>query len=123
MRNIVVLLLFSICSLLSFQSCGDDGPLEDKECYIEYRITCDTPNAQMHIAANDLGAKGVYAKGSYKNDLKTKDYFAVIKVKCDDRKALISVELYVNKKLRAKKSGNSTVYISERLKGKGPYLE
>ncbi len=104
------------------QSCSDDVPIEDKESFIEYRITCDTPDAQMHIDANGLDALGIYAKGSYEKKLRTKEFFAVIDVRCTDHKALISVELYVNGKLRASENGNASVFISERLKGKGPYL-
>lgn len=109
--------------MASFQSCGgDDTPIEDIKTKIKYRITCDMEDAQMHIDANGLGILGLYVKNSFENELKTKDYFAVVKVCCEDPKALITIDLYIGEK-HFRRCGNSSVFISERLKGKGPYLE
>ena len=91
MRNIGALLFF-ICFFMLLQSCSDDETLESKEFFIEYHISCDNPDAQMHIDANGLDPKGVYVKNAYKNGLNTKNYFAVVDVKCEDPKAVISVE-------------------------------
>lgn len=122
MKNIIYFILLSFL-MASFQSCGgDDTPIEDIKTKIKYRITCDMEDAQMHIDANGLGALGLYVKNSFENELKTKDYFAVVKVRCEDPKALITIDLYIGKK-HFRRSGNSSVFISERLKGTGPYLE
>lgn len=48
--------------------------------------------------------------------------FAIVEVRCEDPKVAIHVDLYVNKKFRTSADGNRSVFISERLKGKGPYL-
>ena len=76
----------------------------------------------MHINAPGFGYQGLYFKGTFENEVNTKDYFAVIEAKCDNPKAMITIDLYIGKK-HFRKVGNSPVFISERLKGKGPYLE
>lgn len=122
MKKKIIWFLLPLISLGLFQSCGDDVSLEDQENYIEYRIYSDTPDSQLYVDATGIDGYGVYVRNSFEKALTTKDFFAVIKVKCDDPKALISVELYVNKKLRVKTENNSYVFVSERLKGTGPYL-
>ena len=120
MKRILLLLLMSVI----IAGCDkDDEPLSEKETLIKYCVKCNTPNGQMHIYANGLDELGLYVKGGFEKELYTKSYFAVVEVKCDDPKALIHVDLYVNKKKRASRDGNRSVYLSERLKGKGPYLE
>ena len=119
----IIISLFSVYCLVLFQSCSnDDIPLEDVETSIAYQITCDDPNAQMHIIADGLGIEGVYVKESFSNKLKTKSDFAVIEVSCNNPTALIRIDLYVGKK-HITEYGNSKAFLSERLKGKGPYLE
>ena len=111
-----------LCSILSFQGCNDGIPLEDVEIKIKYKVTCQNPDAQMHVYANGLGPKGVSFKGILENEVYTKNNTAVIDAHCDDPKALITVDLYIGKK-HFREVGNSPVHVSERLKGKDPYLE
>ena len=65
--------------MILFQSCNnDDIPIEDIETFISYNIYCDDQNAQMLIYANGLDSYGLYAKDSFRHELKTKDFFAYI---------------------------------------------
>ena len=124
MRKNVIMLVVAITTLMCFQSCDkDNGTLSEKETLIKYRVTCDTKDAQLYINATGMYDSGLYITGSYEKELCTKDYFAIIEVKCEDPKVAIHVDLYVNNKIRTSTDGNRSVFISERLKGKGPYLE
>ena len=104
------------------QNCEDSIPIKDIERRVKYKVICQDPDAQMHINAPGFGYQGLYFKGTFENEVNTKDYFAVIEAKCDNPKAMITIDLYIGKK-HFRKVGNSPVFISERLKGKGPYLE
>lgn len=111
-----------LCSALLLQNCEDNIPIKDIERRVKYKVICQDPDAQMHINAPGFGYQGLYFKGTFENEVNTKDYFAVIEAKCDNPKAMITIDLYIGKK-HFRKVGNSPVVISERLKGKGPYLE
>ena len=111
-----------LCSALLLQNCEDNIPIKDIERRVKYKVICQDPDAQMHINAPGFGYQGLYFKGTFENEVNTKDYFAVIEAKCDNPKAMITIDLYIGKK-HFRKVGNSPVFISERLKGKGPYLE
>ena len=121
MKQLIVFftLLFST---LILQNCEDSIPIKDIERRVKYKVICQDPDAQMHINAPGFGYQGLYFKGTFENEVNTKDYFAVIEAKCDNPKAMITIDLYIGKK-HFRKVGNSPVFISERLKGKGPYLE
>ena len=111
-----------LCSALLLQSCKDSIPIKDVERRVKYKVTWQDPDAQVHIDAPGFDYLGLYFKGTFENEVNTKAYFAVIKATCDNPKALITVDLYIGKK-HFREVGNSPVFISERLKGKGPYLE
>lgn len=124
MKRFYNVFIFLICTLVLFQSCDkDNGPLAEKETLIKYVVTTDTPDAQLHIDATGIDGTGLYIKDGFENELYTKAYFAIVDVKCDDPKVAIHVDLWVNKKHKASVDGNRHVFMSERLKGKGPYLE
>ena len=122
MKPSIFIFLLPLFSLLFLQSCEDDTPIEEQVNEIEYRITCDTPGSQLWVDATGIQGNGIYVKDSYSKALTTKEFFAIVEAKCENPKTLIRVELYVNNKLRKIADGNSHVFISERLKGKGPYL-
>lgn len=111
-----------LCSALLLQNCEGSIPIKDVERRVKYKVTCQDPDAQVHIDAPGFDYLGLYFKGTFENEVNTKAYFAVIKATCDNPKALITVDLYIGKK-HFREVGNSPVFISERLKGKGPYLE
>ena len=121
MKQLTIFLML-LCSALLLQNCEDSIPIKDIERRVKYKVTCQDPDAQMHVHANGLGRVGISFKGILENEVNTKDYFAVIEATCDNPKAMITIDLYIGKK-HFKKIGNSPVFISERLKGKGPYLE
>ena len=121
MKKLTISLML-LCSALLLQNCEDSIPIKDIERRVKYRVICQDPDAQMHINAPGFGYQGLYFKGTFENEVNTKDYFAVIEAKCDNPKAMITIDLYIGKK-HFRKVGNSPVFISERLKGKGPYLE
>ena len=111
-----------LCSALLLQNCEDSIPIKDIERRVKYKVICQDPDAQMHINAPGFGYQGLYFKGTFENEVNTKDYFAVIEAKRDNPKAMITIDTHIGKK-HFRKVGNSPVFISERLKGKGPYLE
>ena len=121
MKQLTIFLML-LCSALLLQNCEDRIPIKDVERRVKYKVTCQDPDAQVHIDAPGFDYLGLYFKGTFENEVNTKAYFAVIKAKCDNPKALITVDLYIGKK-HFREVGNSPVFISERLKGKGPYLE
>ena len=121
MKKLTISLML-LCSALLLQNCEDSIPIKDIERRVKYKVICQDPDAQMHINAPGFGYQGLYFKGTLENEVNTKDYFAVIEAKCDNPKAMITIDLYIGKK-HFRKVGNSPVFISERLKGKGPYLE
>ncbi len=123
MKKIIALIVLSISTLFVFQSCdGDDTPIEEKETLIKYRITTDTPDAELLIFGNGLPAEGFHRKGDFEKEMYTTAFDAYVEVHCKDRKAAIHIDLYVKNKLKASVDGNTYVVASERLKGKGPYL-
>ena len=121
MKQLTIFLML-LCSALLLQNCEDSIPIKDVERRVKYKVTCQDPDAQVHIDAPGFGHLGLYFKGTFENEVNTKAYFAVIKATCDNPKALITVDLYIGKK-HVRSVGNSPVHVSERLKGKGPYLE
>lgn len=123
MRNFTAALCCLVAAALG-QGCSDDIETDDIESYVEYTVVCNNPNAEFHVDGTNVDPKGVYSRGTYRNESKTKDYFAVVDVKCtDDPKALIEVTLFINHKKKGYYNGNERVFVSERLKGKGPYLK
>ena len=96
----------------------------DIENEIEYIVTCQSPDAEFKVDATGLPVEGIYAKSEFCYKCMTKDYFAVIKVTCkDDPHALLKVSLFVNGKYKGDYYGNQSAFVSERLKGTGPYLQ
>lgn len=117
---------YAITFLLIFtvQSCNEEEiDLNEVENLIEYTVKCDHPDAEVYLIANGVQPQGIRFKGEYHLKKFTKDYFAVVDATCDDADALITVILLINNKERVHKGGLSHVKISERLKGKGPYLQ
>lgn len=112
-----------LCLSLEFQSCGDNLDIEEVTSHVEYIIKSDTPDAQIRIEGTGLPVEGVYFKGEFKSDCTTKDYFAVIDVTCSDPKALIDVTMILDHKKKLSCKRNRSVFISERLKGKGSLLK
>jgi len=117
--------VFSFLSTFSLLSCNyEEEPLEEIENEIEYIVTCQSPDAEFKVDATGLPVEGIYAKSEFCYKCMTKDYFAVIKVTCkDDPHALLKVSLFVNGKYKGDYYGNQSAFVSERLKGTGPYLQ
>lgn len=112
-------LLWVVCVLLCICSCSDDDDnIEDIENYIEYKITCTNPNAVLRIEATGIEKYGIHTREEYSYKGTTKEFFAVIRVYCDDPDALISIDLCINGMHKYETSGNTDVLLSKRLKGK-----
>lgn len=114
--------LLVIFSVLAFVSCGDDEVdadlrREKKETMLTWVVKCNNPIAHVEIYTPEETVMIGYWTMSYK----TKSYFANCFVRClDDPLATVTIELYRNGKLYAKKSAiGSSVEILCRIKGRG----
>lgn len=120
MKNVLLLLVAAVLSI-SFQSCEHEG-LSEKENYVEFVITSDTPGAQLYTttAVSEDNPHGIlYFKDRYEYHYVTTDYTTGIQVACLDPKVLLTITLYVNHKKVKTVSENRFAILFYRLKGQG----
>lgn len=120
MKTFLLLLAVTVLSI-SFQSCEHEG-LSEKENYVEFVITSDTPGAQLYkyTAISEENPQGIlYFKDKYEYHYVTTDYTTSIEVGCLDPKVLLTITLYVNHKKVKTVRENRDAILFYRLKGQG----
>lgn len=108
-----------IVTMFIFISCRDDNDdyekVERKLNFVEYQVYCNNPI--VHIDIWDGRDIPYTAIGTWKRSFVTKGYDTALTVTCEeDRKATITISLFVNGKLVQEKSGFAPVYVHYKLK-------
>lgn len=106
------IMLLLICAAMS--SCIEEKDLNEEEHLVEYRVYSNTKGALISLSQYDLKIKDYWDKKYV-----TKGYFAQIVARCDDPTVLITAEIYVDGKLKAKGQENGYLDINYRIKGEG----
>ncbi|MCH7399842.1 hypothetical protein MM236_17745 [Belliella sp. DSM 107340] len=110
-KGIKVLSLLLIFLIMG--SCIEED-LDEKEQLLEYRVYSNTEGALISLTDYSLTVKDYWEK-----KFVTKGYYGQIVARCDDPKVLITAEIYVDGKLRAKMEKNSYLNLTHRIKGNG----
>ena len=113
-----VFCLISLLLLCSLSSCSkdDDGgyaKLANQENTITYKIYSNTQGVPITLQS------GLVIKDYWETTFVTKEYSAQIVATSDDPNVLITGEIYVNGKLKARNEKNSSLRITYQIKGKG----
>lgn len=110
--NALLIISFLFFSFLII-SCVDED-LDQKEHLLEYRVYSNTEGALISLTSYSLTIKDYWEK-----KFMTKGYFGQIVARCDDPTVLITAEIYVDGKLKARMEKNSYLNLSHRIKGNG----
>jgi hypothetical protein len=99
-------------------SCGDDDidydRKEKQENLVEYKVSCNNPIAHIDIWQ---GSNSHIAIGTWETSFITKGYTTELSVTCqEDKKATITIQLYVNNKFVQEVSGYTPVKLHYNLK-------
>ena len=120
--NKLAVFLLSVFSVLALMSCGDsevDADLDRAEQVntLTYVVKCNNPTAHVQLYTHDK----TIIMGSWTKTYKTKSYFTECSAECiDDPLATVTIELFRNGKLYAKKSAiGAAAEVSCRIKGRG----
>lgn len=111
MKSILMILYLLVCITLS--SCVEED-LNDKEHLVEYRVYSNTEGALISLTSYSLTITDYWDK-----QFVTNGYYGQIVARCDDPTVLITAEIYVDGKLRAKMEKNSYLNLTHRIKGNG----
>lgn len=112
MKKGLVFILFSFFFCYTLISCSDDdegySKRDNEENVVKFRVSSNTENVPI-ILSDFLGGT-ITIKNSWEGEFVTKGYGAHISAACEDETVLMTVEIYVNGKLKSRKEGNR--YIS-----------
>ena len=114
-KNIFLLLLVTLISFVT--SCSKETDLDDQKHSVEYKIWTDDPNATVCMVSY-FGAP-LYFKGSFEGQFVTDEYQLSFDARCDDPYVLMTLEIYVDGKLKQKLYRNHSLHTVIRIKGKG----
>lgn len=117
MNTIRKLIIFSFCILfMSINiSCEDTEDMEDQVNCVKYKVHNNNPIAHMSIW--DGGDTPVIAINDYETTFYTKSYSTELIITCkEDKKATITIQLFVNNKFIREVSGTTPVELHYRLK-------
>jgi hypothetical protein len=106
-----ILQFFFLIIVLALTSCVEED-IDKKEHLVETKVYSNTPGALITLQYH-----GLIIKDYWYNKVVTQDYFAQVYATCDDPTVLITAEIYVDGKLKAKKEANSYVNLYHRIKG------
>ncbi|MCH7403470.1 hypothetical protein ACFOUP_04725 [Belliella kenyensis] len=106
-KSILILFIIFSCTILS--SCESD---DDKEYSVRKVVYSNTEGAQITLSDIGLVIKDFWESSA---NYKSRSYAEVVAI-CDDPAVLITTEIYVNGKLRARKEGNGYVKIAHQMK-------
>ncbi|MCH7403471.1 hypothetical protein ACFOUP_04730 [Belliella kenyensis] len=112
--SLKVCIAFGLLMGLFLVSCIDEEDIRDKEHLVEYRVYSNTEGALILLSYYDLTIKDNWSR-----EFVTKSYYAQIVARCEDPTVLITAEIYVDGKLRAKMERNSYLNLTHRIKGEG----
>lgn len=114
----VIVFFTLLTTFFTFASCGDKEDYdyqERKEYNVKYNVTCNNPTA--HIKIWDGRDTPQIAIGKWETSFSTKSYATELTVTCqEDKKATITIQLYINNKLIREVSGFQPVELHYRLK-------
>lgn len=121
MENIKKILLACFClmTVTLLSSCGDDDDdynrKEKQENLVEYKVSCNNPI--VHINVWDGSDTPHTTIGTWETSFITKGYTTELSVTCqEDKKATITIQLYVNNKFVQEVSGYTPVKLHYNLK-------
>ncbi len=115
LKNIFIFLMLAV-SLLSLQSlcssCSSDEPSEYK---VTVEVTASPTTPVWIQGIGELDGQGVYFQDYIKRTFVCKYGTDQIIVRCDDSKVLLTVKIWVNKKLVKDVVGNSYINITHYI--------
>lgn len=111
--SLKVCLSFGLIIGLFLSSCIEED-LDQKEHLLEYRVYSNTEGALISLSDYSLTIKDYWERSFV-----TKGSFGQIVARCEDPKVLITAEIYVDGKLKARMEKNSYLNLSYRIKGNG----
>ncbi len=76
---------------------------------VRFVIDSNTPESPIRVYGARTMSTPVIIKDHFENTVETDDVFVALEARCDDRNTLITLEIYVNGKLKKRASGNRWV--------------
>lgn len=108
-----ILLIFSTIIILGLTfSCGKDDNYIDRsqeDNQVKTVIKSNSPDAVIRVLGLRSGGEILSIKDYWEEEVSTKSYGGQTIATCNDAEVLITIEKYVNGKLKDKVSGNSRV--------------
>ncbi|KGE14753.1 hypothetical protein [Sphingobacterium deserti] len=118
--NIRLLIHLLIILLGGFTSaCSDDDEYIDqrnKEHLVKVVVYSNTPDIPVLVDGVGPGGESIYIKNYWEKEVVSKSYATRIVATCEERTVLITIEIYVDGKLRATADGNSYVAAFAEIK-------
>ena len=87
---------------------------EKKENQVTMKVFCNTSGVPVRIYGYKYG--GLIIKDQWEGEFVTKDWEVQLVAYCNDKTELVTLEIYVNGKLKSRGEGNSYVAIGAKLK-------
>lgn len=115
--NLTLVYMFVFCILSSCSRDYDGGyeKLNNQENEVVFKVYSNTLGVPIDLTGGKEGVLTI--KDYYEATWITKAWSVGITARCDDETVLITLEIYVNGKLKEKKSGNRYVRAGATLKG------
>lgn len=112
MKTKTVLSILSVSFFLFFLSCSkDDGTNE-----VTLKVYSNTAGVPITLSGGGIPGNYLVVKDNFEKRWRTDWDQTYITVRCDDKTVLITVEVYINGKLKEKEHGNSFVEIYYLIK-------
>lgn len=114
-KRIVNLFFVIICCI--FYSCSsndDSASYVNQKNRVKYRVTSN--DSELPLKITNAEGKVLIVKKSFESEFVTAEYSIDMTASCIDEKVLMTVEVYVNGKLKYKQSGNKSVRAYVQIK-------
>lgn len=113
MKTRIILLIFSFITSAILCSC-DKEDKEKKENQVTAKVVSNTFGVPVRVSG--FGETELIIKDKWEKKIYTKDWSIRLEAQCDTPTVLLTVEIYVNGKLRDKGEGNKHAVAYVKLK-------
>ena len=117
MKKILFVLLLFITMAFSYSSCSKETDLDEQKHRVEVRVKGDKEGVKIRM--DSYFGTPMYFTESFEGEFITDAYCLSFDVFCDEPYVLLTLEIYVDGKLKVKRYGNRMVKSVIRIKGKG----
>jgi hypothetical protein len=113
MKTKIILTLFSVVFILFLVSCSkdDDGANE-----VTLKVYSNTVGVPIRLSGGGIDSNYLTIKDYYEKRWSTDWDKTYLSARCDDETVLITVEVYINGKLKKMEVGNSLVEVYYNIK-------